>query len=209
MRYDLVVKDYDGPINHSVPSECLPGVQHVCTTAGIPREKLPDLEAFYWGYESEWEQWYEELGAKLSSEEIIRIYHERADNSRSPLAPDVRGFLDLLTISKIEIALVSHHNLSSIRTRLEKERLIHYFGYMWGGYTNKAEKILEACRAHNTTPERTLLIGDTNVELHAAHEVGCDGAIFIPAHDRSYLLKRRPTYYARSYWELAKLLGLI
>jgi len=207
--YDLVIKDFDGPIIDSVRTELLPGVHNVCREANVPDQKLPTLEDFYWGYEPEWELWYKGLGADFSVPEIRKHYRARADNARAPLAPDVRGFLDLLTFWRIPRAIVSHHDSTLLRARLAREELSDYFGYVWGGFADKAEKIREACQYHGTTPDRALLIGDTNAELYGAEDAGCDVAIVIYDPTRSYLLKRRPKYYACSYWELAKKLGLI
>lgn len=126
--------------------------------------------------------------ANASSAQIDRIYpeawqryqnHYRAHNGRhARIYPGVVEGLRIMQARGWLLACVTNKPAEFARELLRKKGLEHHFIQVTGGDSYPRKKpdpmpLLQTCALIQRPPERTLMIGDSIHDAHAAHAAGC------------------------------------
>jgi len=136
-----------------------------------------------------------------------------------PLVQFYEGHAELINLLKqnnkhLGIVTTSAHPI--IEQLLDKHAMTKSFDVLIGGddvlnQKPDAEPIIKALAALSAVKSRTVMVGDSDKDITSAQNAGIDSILFYPSehsrfHDITYLKSLKPTYIARSFQEIARLL---
>ncbi len=115
------------------------------------------------------------------SEQAWQLYqaHYRLNNGlHSRIYPGVVEGLEQMKRRGWSLACVTNKPAEFARELLRKKGLDHHFDHVTGGDSYPRKKpdpmpLLKTCEQLNTAPNRTLMIGDSIHDAHAAQAAGC------------------------------------
>ena len=123
-----------------------------------------------------------EAGADASLYErawtLYQNHYMAVNGDHAPLYAGVLEGLQRLRASGLTLACVTNKPLAFARPLLHKKALAHQFAHIYGGDSVERRKpdplpLLEACKALDSEPARTLVIGDSANDALAARRAGC------------------------------------
>lgn len=92
--------------------------------------------------------------------------------------PGVLSALQTLSEQGLPMACLTNKPLSFAQTLLKEKALHHFFAHVFGGDSFERKKpdplpIVKTCEALGSAIARTLMVGDSSNDAHAAHAAGC------------------------------------
>jgi phosphoglycolate phosphatase len=92
--------------------------------------------------------------------------------------PGVAEVLNDLAAKDMPMACLTNKPLAFAQALLKDKSLTSFFGPVFGGDSFERKKpdplpLLKTCEALGTTAARTLMVGDSSNDAHAAHAAGC------------------------------------
>ena len=176
---DTLIFDLDGTLVHSAPDLCHAlnhtlarygvGTMSVEAVSGLIGDGIPKLV----------ERGFEASSCNLTKrklEEAIRTFESHyAKNAvvDSELYPGAKSLLDALTKTGMKLAICTNKLEPIAKDILEKLRVAHCFEAILGGHARRPRKpdpaaLWEAVEKSGGSAERTVMIGDSKVDLDAA-----------------------------------------
>jgi phosphoglycolate phosphatase len=177
--HDTLIFDLDGTLVHSAPDLARAlnhtlarygvGAMSVEAVSGLTGDGIPKLV----------ERGFGASGFRLTNrklEEAIRTFESHyAKNAvvDSELYPGAQSLLDALTKAGMKLAVCTNKLEPIARDILEKLRVAHCFEIILGGHAKRPRKpdpapLWEAVEKSGGSADRTVMIGDSKVDLDAA-----------------------------------------
>ncbi len=202
MPIDAVLFDWDGVAVDSMP-EVHKGSSAVLRNSGLP---VPAYEQFVDEYEAPYLDYYQRKGVTASDARIREWYFAEADNGRSPMFPEFPTVVRRLCGRAVFLGIVSAHETSKIKERLERERISRFFGTVVGRTDVKDEAIADLCRRFCLFPRRVAFVGDLVSDIRDGKKAGVITIAFTKNPDpQSRLLLAKPDHVVSRHSELLKL----
>jgi phosphoglycolate phosphatase len=109
---------------------------------------------------------------------LYQAHYLAVNGDHAPLYPGVKAGLRRLRDAGLVLACVTNKPLAFARLLLDKKGIGADFAQVFGGDSFARRKpdplpLLEACRALQVAPPRTLVIGDSANDAQAARAAGC------------------------------------
>jgi len=114
-------------------------------------------------------------------EPALRLYQQHYRNINGQYAqvyPGVVGSLQALHNAGLKLACLTNKPSAFARELLKQKGLDVFFSHVFGGDSFERKKpdplpVFETCKALGTLPARTLMVGDSSNDAHAARAAGC------------------------------------
>ncbi len=157
MLADLALPAIDAPvIEHMVGK----GTEHLLRSV-LAHVGAPDGAARYQDAWQRYEHHYLQLNGQFA-----QVY------------PGVLTGLEALADAGLPLVCLTNKPLAFARPLLQAKGLEKFFQQVYGGDSFARKKpdplpLLEACKALGTTPQRTLMVGDSSNDAQAAQAAGC------------------------------------
>lgn len=176
---DTLIFDLDGTLVHSAP-DLAHALNHTLARYGVgPMSVEAVSELTGDGISKLVERGFEASGFRLTKrklEEAIRTFESHyAKNAvvDSELYPDAELVLDTLAKAGMKLAVCTNKLEPIARDILEKLRVAHCFEIILGGHAKRPPKpdpasLWEAVEKSGGSADRTVMIGDSKVDLDAA-----------------------------------------
>jgi len=176
---DTLIFDLDGTLVHSAPDLCH-ALNHTLARYGVGSMSVEAVSGLIGdGIPKLVERGFEASGCKLTErklEEAIRTFESHyAKNAvvDSELYPGAKSLLDALTKTGMKLAICTNKLEPIAKDILEKLRVAHCFEAILGGHARRPRKpdpaaLWEAVEKSGGSAERTVMIGDSKVDLDAA-----------------------------------------
>ncbi|PIS18163.1 hypothetical protein COW38_03470 [Candidatus Collierbacteria bacterium CG17_big_fil_post_rev_8_21_14_2_50_45_7] len=137
----------------------------------------------------------------------------------SPLHLGARELLSTLIESDVQLGLVSSSKLETVMPILRKHCLYDYFEViitadMIKEHKPNPESILKAMGRLDSKNNSTLMVGDSEKDILAAHKAEIDSVLFLPGmhndiYNFEFLKSTKPTYIVKNLTEILELNGKI
>ncbi|MDB5810398.1 MAG: family hydrolase [Betaproteobacteria bacterium] len=207
-HFDLVVFDWDGTLVDST-AVIVASLQAACADAGLPvPSDERSMHIIGLGL-------YDAMAYVLpgvSTDVYPRVverygHHFRAGEPHTPLFGGVESMLKHLHGAGHQLAIATGKSRRGLDRALEKTALARYFHATRCGEESATKPapamLLDLMKTLGTTPERTVMIGDTTHDLQMAASAGVASvAVTYGAHPREQLLELRPIACAASSQDL-------
>ncbi len=156
-------------IEHSVGK----GSEHLVRTVLDHQLALPEVA----GSDALALRWPREQIDALALERYQHHYHF-INGQHAEVYPGVREGLERLKATGLPLACLTNKPLGFARTLLEIKGLDGFFSQVFGGDSFERKKpdplpLRKTCEALGTSPEHTLVVGDSENDALAAHAAGC------------------------------------
>ena len=166
------------------------------------RAVLLDMDGTIWNAPIDWPQLRQEIGLPLDSRPILHHLeemplrdqargreilerHEALGVANGTLIPGTHELLRFLKARQIKCALVSNNSRKSVAAVLERNALS--FDVVLtrddGAFKPDPEAFLAALRRLEVCPEEAAVVGDTHLDLLAAHRARIEEIILVGAKD--------------------------
>jgi pyrophosphatase PpaX len=162
-----------------------------------------------------------ELGVpEQDLESIFQIWDTKADRvmGEASLYPGIVEVLVRLKQKGKKLALITATSRSTVEVILQAHGLEDVFDSVVTDNEMELPKpdpggLLLAVRAMDISPSNTVMIGDSEKDIQAAHNAGMHSALFFPPthdyfHSKTELIAENPTYVINSWDELLTESGL-
>lgn len=165
------IGDFSAALNAVLAELKLPPVPRsfIALTVGKGSEHLIRSTLAYVGgnealYEQSWERY--------------QHHYEAVNGEYSDVYPGVEEGLRSLTARGWKLACLTNKPTAFARQLLHIKKLDHYFSEVFGGDAFERKKpdplpLVKTCEALGTSPERTLMVGDSSNDARAARAAGC------------------------------------
>jgi pyrophosphatase PpaX len=216
MPYAAVLCDLDGTLIDSRLDLAL-SVQHGFTAAGL---EPPDADRIIENVGKPLEWFPEILGYQAGPEQkrafaqAFRAYFPLHFRDHTRPFPGVIATLAKMRHHGLKLALVTTKRQDQADQVATEFGLAAYFDVVrgwWEGRQHKPhpEPLLEAASTLGCRPEETLMVGDSEQDLLAAHSAGMDSCACLYGFRRpDYLRSLLPTHTIKAFPELLDTLGL-
>ena len=144
---------------------------------------------------------------------LIHTYREayaRTGYAENSLYPGVAGLLDTLSTKDVGLAVCTSKRVDFAESILDLHRIRHYFAFVDGADVGLPKwKQLQVLLEKRTLSRRSVMIGDRDVDLIAAHRNGLDSAGVLWGYgSRRELMRENPTYLFETPGQLVELAPL-
>ena len=184
--YDYVLLDWDGNLAKTLDA-WLVAIRQPLVARGI--EATDAVVASCFGATV---ARFEELGIKDIDAAITEM-----DTAVAGLLPEVDLYPDALVVlealraSGKKTALISTSPRRHVLRVIEKYNIHHLFDVVLGyedteEHKPNAEPLLKALRKLGGTPDKAIMIGDTDKDILAGHNAGMDSILFFPKEHRRF-----------------------
>lgn len=185
MRYDNIIWDFDGTLFDTYPAMCR-DLRQVMAGLGV-RTELEDLLVRFTASRDTVLEWCGER-AGLPAGEIDRVYRAWVAEHGQPEAhpfPHAREFLERFQAAGGKNFVFTHRS-GSVHDYLAGEGLTQYFTDVVSAGTTYAKKPDPAgnnylITTHGLDRNRTLAVGDRELDVLAAKNAGIDACLVDPA----------------------------
>jgi len=200
MITSLVVFDFDGTLvssHETIYKTTLYALEKVGINQEIPEE------LFYRKIGLHFENIFQDFGFSVPNfEEFIKIYKSNYFSylSSSLVYDGVCEILALLNQKKIKTALLTTKGQDQAELLLNHFGLSDYFTYVMGrrpGIAHKPspEPLLKICEELSIEPNRSLIVGDTEMDIICGKEAGAKTcAVTYGYRERDFLEKQNPDF---------------
>lgn len=207
MRYDNIIWDFDGTLFNTYPAMCR-DLQQVMETLGVHATLEDLLSRFTVSRETVLDWCGRQAG--ISAGEADRIYRAWVTEHGQPEAhpfPHVREFLERFQAAGGRNFIFTHRS-GSVHDYLAQEGLTEYFTDVVSAGTTYARKPAPAGNlyligTYGLNRERTVAVGDRELDILAAKGAGIHACLFDPG-----LPETKADYRIRELSELDALVGL-
>jgi phosphoglycolate phosphatase len=115
----------------------------------------------------------------------------------SAVYPGIPEGLDALAARGLPMACLTNKPLAFAQPLLKAKQLDSYFTYVFGGDSFERKKpdplpLLRTCEALGSTPQRTLMIGDSSNDARAAHAAGCPVVLMTYGYNHGQDIRKTP-----------------
>ena len=197
-RFELVVFDWDGTLMDST-AVIVASLQAACADVGLP---VPSDERSHHiiglGLYDAMAHVLPGVSTDVYPQVVERYgHHFRTREPQSPLFDGTESMLQELRGAGHRLAIATGKSRRGLDRVLEKTGLGPLFDATRCGEESASKPapgmLLDLMRTLNTTPEKTLMIGDTTHDLQMAANAGVSGiAVAYGAHPREQLLALQP-----------------
>jgi len=162
------------------------------------RAALFDMDGTIWNAPIDWPRLRGEIGLPLDSRPILHHLkdmppkerdrglsileeHEALGVANGELIPGTHELLSFLKIRQIKCALVSNNSRKSVDAVLARHDLL-FDAVMTrddGAFKPDPEAFLAALRELEVTPNQAIVVGDTHLDLIAAHRAGIRDIVLV------------------------------
>jgi phosphoglycolate phosphatase len=127
----------------------------------------------------------------------------------SQVFPGVMEGLELLKATGLPLACLTNKPLSFTRPLLAQKGLKPYFAHVFGGDSFERKKpdplpLLKTCEALQSSPARTLMVGDSSNDAQAANAAGCPVVLMTYGYNHGEPIRNTP---ARAWLDSMTQLG--
>ena len=127
----------------------------------------------------------------------------------SQVFPGVMEGLELLKATGLPLACLTNKPLSFTRPLLAQKGLTPYFAHVFGGDSFARKKpdplpLLKTCEAMQSSPARTLMVGDSSNDAQAANAAGCPVVLMTYGYNHGEPIRNTP---ARAWLDSMTQLG--
>jgi len=127
----------------------------------------------------------------------------------SQVFPGVMEGLELLKATGLPLACLTNKPLSFTRPLLAQKGLTPYFAHVFGGDSFERKKpdplpLLKTCEALQSSPARTLMVGDSSNDAQAANAAGCPVVLMTYGYNHGEPIRNTP---ARAWLDSMTQLG--
>ena len=125
-------------------------------------------------------------------------HHYLAINGEfSQVFPGVMEGLELLKATGLPLACLTNKPLSFTRPLLAQKGLTPYFAHVFGGDSFERKKpdplpLLKTCEALQSSPARTLMVGDSSNDAQAANAAGCPVVLMTYGYNHGEPIRNTP-----------------
>jgi len=148
------------------------GLTHVCASRSV--ETL---------YEPAWQRYQ---------------HHYRQNNgAHSAVYPGVTEGLQGLRDAGLSLACLTNKPLAFARDLLSTKGLAGHFSHVFGGDSFERKKpdplpLLKTCEALGSSPQQTLMVGDSSNDAQAAHAAGCPVVLVTYGYNHGQAIRETP-----------------
>lgn len=207
MRYDNIIWDFDGTLFNTYPAMCR-DLQAVMEGLGVHASLEDLLPRFTTSRETVLAWCGEQAG--MTAQEVDQIYRAWVTEHGQPEAypfPHVRSILERFQAAGGRNFVFTHRS-GSVHDYLAGADLTKYFTDVVSAGTTYARKPapagnLHIIETHGLDKDRTLAVGDRELDILAAKNAGIHACLFSPEHRETAADHR-----IRDFTELDALLGL-
>ena len=207
MRYDNIIWDFDGTLFNTYPAMCR-DLQAVMEGLGVHASLEDLLPRFTTSRETVLAWCGEQAG--MTAQEVDQIYRDWVTEHGQPEAypfPHVRSILERFQAAGGRNFVFTHRS-SSVHDYLAGADLTKYFTDVVSAGTTYARKPapagnLHIIETHGLDKDRTLAVGDRELDVLAAKNAGIHACLFSPEHRET-----AADYRIRDLSELDALVGL-
>lgn len=186
--YDLMLFDLDGTLLDTA-AELHEAVNDVLDAVGLPRVNESQVRSWIGNGSRELMSAAcahagglapQRVRESHSMEAVMVLYdrfYEKRCGRRSRAFPGAADTLGALAGQGVELALISNRDQRYAETLLRAHGLRHFFSTVIGGDSLPARKpdplpVLHCLRHYGVNPHRALFIGDSAIDVAAAHDAG-------------------------------------
>ena len=207
MRYDNIIWDFDGTLFNTYPAMCR-DLQAVMEGFGVHASLEDLLPRFTTSRETVLAWCGQQAG--MTAQEVDQIYRDWVTEHGQPEAypfPHVRSILERFQAAGGRNFVFTHRS-GSVHDYLAGADLTKYFTDVVSAGTTYARKPapagnLHIIETHGLDKDRTLAVGDRELDVLAAKNAGIHACLFSPEHRETAADHR-----IRDFTELDALLGL-
>ena len=207
MRYDNIIWDFDGTLFNTYPAMCR-DLQAVMEGLGVHASLEDLLPRFTTSRETVLAWCGQQAG--MTAQEVDQIYRDWVTEHGQPEAypfPHVRSILERFQAAGGRNFVFTHRS-GSVHDYLAGADLTKYFTDVVSAGTTYARKPapagnLHIIETHGLDKDRTLAVGDRELDILAAKNAGIHACLFSPEHRET-----AADYHIRDLSELDALLGL-
>ncbi|PMP91821.1 MAG: HAD family hydrolase [Hydrogenobaculum sp.] len=140
--------------------------------------------------------------------EIFKSYYAKEPITHTKLFNGAKEVLELLKSKNKKIAVVSNKPLELSTIILKALNVEHYFEYIVGPETYNERKpspipIIKTLDKLNIAPEKSIVIGDTYVDIESAKKSNCKSALASWGYVK--LKDTKPDFILKSFYEIIDL----
>ncbi|MGC8677786.1 MAG: HAD family hydrolase [Hydrogenobaculum sp.] len=140
--------------------------------------------------------------------EIFKFYYAKEPITHTKLFNGAKEVLELLKSKNKKIAVVSNKPLELSTIILKALNVEHYFEYIVGPETYNERKpspipIIKTLDKLNIAPEKSIVIGDTYVDIESAKKSNCKSALASWGYVK--LKDTKPDFILKSFYEIIDL----
>jgi len=177
--HDTLIFDLDGTLVHSAP-DLAHSLNHTMDRYGVAPLTMETVSLLIGGGIPKLvERGFREAGCRITNrklEEATRTFEAHyAKNAvvDTELYPGAKPVLDALRAAGMKLSICTNKLEPIAKDILEKLRIAHYFEAILGGHAKRPRKpdpaaLWEAVEKSGGSAERTVMIGDSKVDLDAA-----------------------------------------
>lgn len=216
MRYKAVVFDLDGTLLYTL-EDLYRATNHALTACGLPPRTIDEVRRFVGnGYRRLARLASPEGTPDAVQEEVLahfNAYYLEHDQDHTAPYPGIPELLDGLAQAGLHLAVVSNKGDAAVQ-----DLIAHYFPGAFEAVAGERADIrrkpapdtVEAVMAKmGVSADETVYVGDSEVDVLTAANVGCDCIIVTWGfRDRSFLEEQGARVFADTTDELARLLGV-
>ncbi|AFZ83068.1 phosphoglycolate phosphatase [Candidatus Kinetoplastibacterium crithidii (ex Angomonas deanei ATCC 30255)] len=119
------------------------------------------------------------------AKDLFSRYYCNCNGSKTVLYPGVLEGLNKLKQEQLSLSIVTNKPTKPTLQILQKLNLSHLFSYVICGDTcqhckPEPDQLLFACKQLNTTPEKTIMIGDSSNDVMAARAANVAAVLVLP-----------------------------
>jgi phosphoglycolate phosphatase len=128
--------------------------------------------------------------------------------------PGVLSALQACADQRLPMACLTNKPLSFATALLKQKSLDHFFGHVFGGDSFGLKKpdplpVLKTCEALGSVVRKTLMVGDSSNDAHAAHAAGCPVVLVTYGYNHGKRVQDTPAAaWLDSLAQLPKCLGI-
>ncbi|CAD7847273.1 MAG: hypothetical protein [Olavius algarvensis Delta 4 endosymbiont] len=211
MPYELLIFNLDGTL--SDPKKGIVQATNYALAAGGYPALSPDAVEVFIGPPLD-DAFRQITGLEDADRLAALISKYREDYARrgyaaNTLYPGIAAVLELLTRKGIRLAVCTSKRVDFAEAILQLHRIRDYFEFVDGGDVGiRKWQQLQALRESGVLPENSVMIGDRDVDLVAAHHNGLDSAGVLWGYgSRQELVAHNPTHLLEEPAQLVELVA--
>lgn len=146
-----------------------------------------------------------ETGGSINSNALIDKYTAVCEKliSAAPEFPGARTALEGLSAKGFHLAISSATPVNTLKNIVSRRNIDHFFSHVFGAPESKEEHLFKIFSLETCKPNKTVLVGDSDVDRRTAKNLGCQFIGVGKGYDR-FLVK--PAYFLEDLSDLPAML---